>query len=69
MVAAVVVLTVTVVAATLRLQHQADLSSWIRVDWATWWFAVVLAYLGLGLIGRWALARDNRRAGDRSAAR
>ena len=59
---AFVVVTLDVGWQTRQLHHQASLSSQIRVDWAGWILALVLAYAGLALIGSSAIARDRRRA-------
>ena len=57
---AVTVLTAVAIVETLYLHYQPGLSDRIRVDWVSWFVALVLAYAGLGFVGWWAVARDGR---------
>jgi hypothetical protein len=53
-----IVLSSVILVATMRLHHQDGLDASINVDWPVWWLCVAGSYVGLGLIGWWAVQRD-----------
>lgn len=57
---AVLVLTAVVGYYTRHLRAVARLGPPAHVDWSLWWLAVAVGYLGLGLVGWYAVARDRR---------
>jgi hypothetical protein len=59
-----------VVARYTRHLHQvARLGPPAHANWGTWWLAVVLGYLGLALMGWYAVTQDRRSRSRRATGR